>query len=411
MRRIARMWLIGLVAGAALVSGALAGVVVAPVPDAAPEGVAPALPQPRLSKIHAADEVVLPLRVMSYNVLHGQPCSGGSVGSEVAPRAALAVGGNGDAPGLAALAPDIMGMQEVSQVLVTQSLEENLTCRIFETFFGLDPKVKGVDGYEHQGDLLVRLLNAADALAGGDAPYKMRFVRDNPRVVPLAPDVAAPPDDETFSDRSTRDGNIEIGLGLISRHRIQQVVVHNLTIGEVPGETRALMHATVRIATPDGEVPIDVYDSHLTTTGGDSPQTVAMAAEIARFIRTTRRHPENPGIFTCDCNATPGSGAYQVFDGAGFVDTYAEAHGGLAEEDWTSGRDGLSDSCEEFPPEGGERIDYVWQLPDAGGAIAPVLSSDVVMDFSLALDDEECLWPSDHNGVLTVLDWSAREAA
>lgn len=353
-----------------------------------------------LAMLAATPALAAELEVMTYNVLHGQPCSGGSLGSEVAPRMALAVaGGPSGEPGLAALAPDVIGMQEVSQVLVDQTVEENQACQVLGAIGllpfgigGVPPGVTQVESYEHEGDQIVRRLNGA--VLG--SPYKMRFVRDNPRIVPLLPDVPLPPDDKTISDISTENGNIEIGLAVVSKLRIQQVTVHNLTIGEVPGETRAILHATLR---DDSGEAYDFYDSHLTTTGGDSPQTVLMATEIARFITTTRRHSENPGFFTCDCNSTEGSAAYQIFTGAGFVDSFRAAN--PADAGLSSGRDGLSTACAEFPPGEGERIDYVWAVPSGSGALPAVVSSQVVMNYKQELSPGVCRWPSDHNGVIT----------
>ncbi|MGH7896356.1 MAG: endonuclease/exonuclease/phosphatase family protein [Candidatus Binatia bacterium] len=348
---------------------------------------------------------VQPLEVMTYNILHGQPCSGGSLGSEVEPRMELAVqGGAGGEPGLAALGPDILGMQEVSQVFFDQPVAENQACLVLgllpPPIGGLPPGLTTIEAYEHAADYLVRRLNGVTP----SSPYKMRFERDNPRVLPLLPDVPLAPDEKSFSDLSAEMSDLEIGLALISKFRIQLVTVHNLTIGEVPGETRAILHATVRVRNPDGsETPVDFYDSHLTTTGGDSPQTVVMAAEIVRFIKSTRRHPENPGFFTCDCNAEPDSLTHQLFAAAGFVDTFAKAS---SDPGFTSGRDGLSTDCSQTAT---ERIDYVWALPDSQGRIPQVLSSAVVMDYSVPNPVlGGCRFPSDHDGVLTTFDFATR---
>lgn len=371
-----------------------------------------------------------PLRVMTYNILHGQPCSGGSLGSEVGPRMDLAVAGLPNAePGLAALSPDILGMQEVSQVFVNQPTDMNQTCAVFARTGQLDPRVGDtIFAYEHAADRLVRRMNAATP--GG--PYKMRFVRDNPRILPLLPDVPLPPDDKSLADVAAEGGNVELGLAVIAKYRIQLVTVHNLTIGEVPGETRAILHATIRVPDPSApddpekEKSYDFYDTHLTTTGGDSPQTIAMAAEIFRFITASRRHPESPGFLTCDCNfnegpldAFPpsvefgvppeidGPRAYQLFKTAGFVDSYRKAHSDPSDPLFTvstSGRDGLSHDCNQPLVDG--RIDYVWAIPDQDGKTPKVTASQVVMDYKelLTQNPDSCLFPSDHDGVLTTFD-------
>ncbi|TMA28673.1 MAG: esterase family protein [Deltaproteobacteria bacterium] len=56
-----------------------------------------------------------PFKVMNYNVLHGQPCNGGSYPTEVAGRMEFAVqGGPNREPGLAELAPDLLGNRQRS---------------------------------------------------------------------------------------------------------------------------------------------------------------------------------------------------------------------------------------------------------------------------------------------------------
>ncbi len=383
-----------------------------------------------------------PLKVMTYNILHGQPCSGGSLGSEVGPRMDLAVSGPpnticdlshlGATCGLAALAPDVLGMQEVSQVFVNQSTQMNQTCAVFAATGQLDSRVGDtIFAFEHAADRLVRRMNAATL--GG--PYKMRFVRDNPRVLPLVPDIPLPPDDKSLSDIAAETGNVEIGLAVISKYRIQLVTVHNLTIGAVPGETRAILHATIQVpdqSDPDDpakERSYDFYDTHVTTTGGDSPQTIAMVAEIIRFIATSRRHPENPGFLTCDCNLNEGPldafppaiefgvppeiegpRAYQLFKIAGFVDSFRKKHPDVAvDPGQTSGRNGLSTVCNQPLVDG--RIDYVWAIPNQEGKTPKVTDSQVVMDYSESVADGGCRFPSDHDGVRSTFDLGDLEPA
>lgn len=323
------------------------------------------------------------------------------------------------------LAPDVLGMQEVSQVFVDQDVAANQTCGVFAATGQLDPRVDKVDAYEHAADRLVRQMNGFSAVRGFGSPYKMRFVRDNPRLLPLVPDVALPPDDKTLSDIAAEGGDVEIGVAVLSKFRVQQVTVHNLTIGAVPGETRAILHATIQVPDALGqEQPYDFYDTHVTTTGGDSPQTLLMAAEIVRFVATTRRYPSRPGFLTCDCNFNEGEltafppaiepgvppgidgpRAYQIFRGAGFVDSYRVAHPTLDSQlDRTSGRDGLSHDCNQ--PLGEGRIDYVWAIPTSEGKTPAVVGSEIVMEYSTPISGG-CLFPSDHDGVITTFDLSA----
>ena len=353
------------------------------------------------------------LTVMTYNILHGQPCAGGSLGREVTPRMELAVqGGPAGEPGLAALAPDILGMQEVSQVFVDQTVAENQACSTLALLpppaGGVPPGVTEITAYEHAGDTLVRRLNGvlgarrveqhlATSRRTPDAtPYAMRFVRDNPRILPLIPDVALPPDDQSASDVAAQLADLEVGLAVISRFKIQRVTVHNLSPDERPGGTRALLHAT--IVNSDG-TPYDFFDSHLTTGGGDTVPTQVEAQDIAAFISANRRHPHNPGFFVCDCNATPDTPAYATFVGAGFVDSFAAANPGVP--GFTSGRDGLSSDCGQAA---NERIDYVWALPDDQGRTPAVMSSQVVMDYKREVAPGSCRFPSDHDGVISTFD-------
>lgn len=350
------------------------------------------------------------LTVMTYNVLHGQPCAGGSLGSEVAPRSELAVqGGPSGERGLAALSPDVIGLQEVSQVFVDETIAENQACSVLALLpppaGGVPAGVTAVDAFEHAGDRLVRRLNGVSAARDVEngfatsrtplsaSPYAMRFVRDNPRLLPLIPDVALPPDEQSASDLAAEQANLEIGLAVVSKLRIQRVTVHNLPPDEMPGGTRALLHAS--LVRRDGAA-YDFFDSHLTTGGGDTVPTQLQAQDIIAFIQANRRHPERPGFFVCDCNADPGTAAYQAFVDAGFADSFALANPGA--DGFTSGRDGLSIDC------GGttdERIDYVFALPDDQGRLPEVLASEVVMDYAEETAPGSCRFPSDHNGVIS----------
>ena len=350
------------------------------------------------------------LTVMSYNVLHGQPCAGGSQSREVTPRMELAVqGGPAGERGLAALEPDILGMQEVSQIYVDQTVAENQACSTLAALpppaGGVPPGVTEVAAFEHAGDTLVRRMNGVITARTAErhllrmlrfaSPYAMRFVRDNPRILPLLPDVALPPDEESASDVASELADLEVGLAVISRFGIQRPTVHNLPPDERPGGTRALMHASIA----DGDTRFDFFDSHLTTGGGDTVPTQVEAQDIVAFIQQNRRHPENPGFFVCDCNATPDTPAYAAFVAAGFLDTFAVANPGAS--GFTGGRDGLSSDCTQAA---NERIDYVWALPDDQGRTFAVLSSEVVMDYSVELSPGVCRFPSDHNGVITRFD-------
>jgi S-formylglutathione hydrolase FrmB len=356
-----------------------------------------------------------PFAVMNYNVLHGQPCNGGSYPTEVAARMEFAVqGGPNREPGLAELAPDLLGMQEVSQIFRTQPVGTDPTTDNLVCLAGSPPPgLTEITPYEHQGDAILRRLNGVTNMRGVEngtassttpmsaSPYSMRFARDNPRVAAFVPDIPIGLDAQTHSDLSASQGNIELGLATISKFPIQRLTVHNLSFGEVPGETRALTHATIRIpdAATGEKKGYDFYVTHLTTTGGDSAQTVTMAANVIEFITANRRNPENPAFFVCDCNATPDSTVHGMFEAAGFVDSFAVAKPGVP--GFTSGRDGLSHDCNQVAT---ERIDYVWAIPDDQGRTPAVLSSDVVMDYHRQSSATDCLWPSDHNGVITTFD-------
>lgn len=353
------------------------------------------------------------LTVMTYNILHGQPCAGGSLGREVTPRMELAVqGGPAGQPGLAELAPDVLGMQEVSQVFVDQTVAENQACSTLAVLpppaGGIPAGVSEVTAFEHAADTLARRMNgvsaARSAEAGGTpwrtppsvSPFAMRFVRDNPRILPLIPDVALPPDEESASDVAAEAADLEVGLAVISRLRIQRVTVHNLPPDERPGGTRALLHATI---VNDEGVAYDFFDSHLTTGGGDTVPTQAEAQDIIAFVQNNRRHPQNPGFFVCDCNAAPDTAAYAAFASAGFVDSFAAANPGAS--GFTSGRDGLATDCGQTV---NERIDYVFALPDDQGRTPTVVSSEVVMDYAQEVAPGSCRFPSDHDGVISRFD-------
>ena len=67
----------------------------------------------------------------------------------------------------------------------------------------------------------------------------------------------------------------------------------------------------------------------------------------------------------------------------------------------------MSHDCEQNAT---ERIDNVFAVPDGQGRTPAVLASDVVMDYREETSGA-CLWPSDHNGVISTFDLRALQSS
>jgi endonuclease/exonuclease/phosphatase family metal-dependent hydrolase len=146
---------------------------------------------------------------------------------------------------------------------------------------------------------------------------------------------------------------------------------------------RVLLRVEVR--TPHG--PLDFYSTH---TSRDDCQLRRVAELVG-----ARRGPL-PAIVAGDFNTREGADAYAELLGAGFVDAFRavnpEAAGPTSRQ-----------QVHAAQPTVARRIDFVFVVPGANGG-PRVLESRVVLDAPRRRANGTALWPSDHYGVLAVID-------
>ena len=146
---------------------------------------------------------------------------------------------------------------------------------------------------------------------------------------------------------------------------------------------RVLLRVEVR--TPHG--PLDFYSTH---TSRDDCQLRRVAELVG-----ARRGPL-PAIVAGDFNTRESADAYAELLAAGFVDAFRavnpSATGLTSRQDVYAAR-----------PTVARRIDFVFVVPGGNGA-PRVLESRVVLDIPRQRPDGTTLWPSDHYGVLAVIE-------
>ena len=146
---------------------------------------------------------------------------------------------------------------------------------------------------------------------------------------------------------------------------------------------RVLLRVEVR--TPHG--PLDFYSTH---TSRDDCQLRRVAELVG-----ARRGPL-PAIVAGDFNTRESADAYAELLAAGFVDAFRavnpSATGLTSRQDVYAAR-----------PTVARRIDFVFVVPGANGA-SRVAESRIVLDIPRRRADGTTLWPSDHYGVLAVIE-------
>jgi endonuclease/exonuclease/phosphatase family metal-dependent hydrolase len=146
---------------------------------------------------------------------------------------------------------------------------------------------------------------------------------------------------------------------------------------------RVLLRVAVR--TPGG--PLDFYSTH---TSRDDCQL----RRVAELVRA-RRGPL-PALVTGDFNTPERSGAYAELLEAGFLDAFRAANPQAMGPT-------VRQQVDATVPTASRRVDFVFVVPGANG-VPRVLESRVVLDIPLRRADGTTLWPSDHYGVLAVIE-------
>jgi endonuclease/exonuclease/phosphatase family metal-dependent hydrolase len=141
----------------------------------------------------------------------------------------------------------------------------------------------------------------------------------------------------------------------------------------------------VEVKTPQG--PLDFYSTH---TSRDDCQLRRVAELVG-----ARRGPL-PAIVAGDFNTRENADAYAELLGAGFVDAFRAVNPGAA---------GSTSLQRVHAGEStvSRRIDFVFVVSGANGA-SRVRESRVVLDIPRRRADGTTLWPSDHYGVLAVIE-------
>jgi endonuclease/exonuclease/phosphatase family metal-dependent hydrolase len=146
---------------------------------------------------------------------------------------------------------------------------------------------------------------------------------------------------------------------------------------------RVLLRVEVR--TPHG--PLDFYSTH---TSRDDCQLRRVAELVG-----ARRGPL-PAIVAGDFNTRESADAYAELLDSGFVDAFRAVNpdeaGSTSRQQVYAGRSTVS-----------RRIDFVFVVP-GGKGVPRVLESRVVLDTPRRRPDGSTLWPSDHYGVLAVIE-------
>ena len=194
----------------------------------------------------------------------------------------------------------------------------------------------------------------------------------------------------TFSWRIVRAVlGLDEGPAVLSRYPITAWSASSVD-GCEDAYRRALVCAEIR--TPWG--PLDACSTHVS---GDRCQAERLLALVEE-----RRSRARPLVLMGDLNATEDSAGLRLLREAGFLDTFRVANPsapGFTVWQWIhSGRRMAR-----------RRVDYVLLAP-APGTEARVRASRVVLDQPGRTSDGDFLWPSDHYGVLSVIDVFGRGA-
>jgi endonuclease/exonuclease/phosphatase family metal-dependent hydrolase len=152
---------------------------------------------------------------------------------------------------------------------------------------------------------------------------------------------------------------------------------------------RVLLRVEVR--TPHG--PLDFYSTH---TSRDDCQLRRVAELVG-----ARRGPL-PAIVAGDFNTREDANAYAELLGAGFVDAFRAVNPDAAGPTSRQQAHAVQSTVSR-------RIDFVFVVPGANG-MPRVLESRVVLDIPRRRRADTTLWPSDHYGVLAVIEIPANGA-
>jgi endonuclease/exonuclease/phosphatase family metal-dependent hydrolase len=200
------------------------------------------------------------------------------------------------------------------------------------------------------------------------------------------------------------DPTMQVGNAILSRWPITDQATQPLPTAGASGDNDGRTVLLARVQTPTGPVPF--FTTQLTSTIGQSRVRCQQVASLCRFI-AAHAGPGFPPVVTGDLNAEPdadevrllgGHKTAPVVPGLVLVDAWRYADPMAPGWTWDRGNPYVAATGEPSA-----RIDYVLVgVPTAGGA-GRIRSARLIGDRPV-----NGVWPSDHAGVLTELQGTAR---
>jgi endonuclease/exonuclease/phosphatase family metal-dependent hydrolase len=264
--------------------------------------------------------------------------------------------------------PDLVGLQEVMSLVLTQGTQDPGDDTPIADFLStLQTAIRNVNGPEYEVFVLQNITVPLTADLG-TGPQDLLFRASN--VILVHPD---------WTSQAVGQGRIFTTRAVFGPVTIDRGVHH------------------VR-ATRD-DLTIEVFNTHLESVS--LQVATAQAAEVLDYIETQTGSSANTAILFGDMNATPTEAAYQALAAGGLIDTFADANGGAQGFTCCQAAD-----LDNASSEASQRIDYVFVVPGTDPSEPEIVSSEVVLDERVARSTgADQIWPSDHFGVLTVLEF------
>lgn len=173
---------------------------------------------------------------------------------------------------------------------------------------------------------------------------------------------------------------------------------------ECPGavfvESRVALWA--KISTPGGATQMTTtHLSHDLTDASDASALVQAAAALAFAEEKALADPPARRFFTCDCNSQPGDTVpiVPVIEAAGWTNTFTAPCNAAGDPGCTAGPDQIV-TATAARPFMNERLDYVFAKAPA----CELGPSNLMIDTPRLRPDGSYLWPSDHIGVRVNVD-------
>lgn len=192
------------------------------------------------------------------------------------------------------------------------------------------------------------------------------------------------------------------GPAVVSRFPIVGSEVHRFA--QQAGKSNRRSVARVVVRTPTGD--ISVYVAHL--SGEPQKLNVAQAADLAQYVESTRG--SNPAVVAGDFNAEPDWPSIRMLERArGYINTYKAANRRTAPTSCVTITPGYFNPFDHCLPKDVFRhtIDYLFLVPGRTFS-GEVLSSRLFLNTPGRTKAGRELWASDHVGIVSVLQLSAR---